>query len=66
MPQLLVFLHKRTKCFTATPQAPVTFPLTLSESGDTLGVYEGDVVLRLPVAQNARAMEQADGTRVNS
>ncbi len=48
---------------TYTPRAPATTPLTLSGSGDTLMVYEGDVVLRLPVAQNARAMEKIDGKR---
>ena len=48
---------------TYTPRAPATSPLTLGGSGDTLEVYEGDVVLRLPVAQNARAMEKIDGTR---
>ncbi len=46
-----------------TPRAPATSPLTLGESGDTLEVYEGDVILRLPVAQNARAMEKIDGKR---
>ena len=48
---------------TYTPRSPATTPLTLRESGDTLRVYEGDVVLRLPVAQNARAMEKIDGKR---
>lgn len=48
---------------TYTALAPVTSPLTLAGSGDTLQVYEGDVVLRLPVAQNARAMEKVDGVR---
>ena len=48
---------------TYTPRAPATSPLTLGESGDTLEVYEGDVILRLPVAQNARAMEKIDGKR---
>ena len=46
-----------------TPRAPATSPLTLGGSGDTLMVYDGDVVLRLPVAQNARAMEKIDGKR---
>ena len=46
-----------------TPRAPATSPLTLGESGDTLEVYEGDVILRLSVAQNARAMEKIDGKR---
>ncbi len=45
------------------PLAPPTSELTLSGSGDTLQVYEGDVVLRLPVAQNARAMEKDDDGR---
>ena len=40
-----------------TPRAPQTEPHTLSGSGDTLSVYGGEVVLRLPVTQNARAME---------
>lgn len=48
---------------TYTPRAPATSPLTLGESGDTLEVFEGDVILRLPVAQNARAMEKIDGKR---
>jgi hypothetical protein len=48
---------------TYTALAPATSPLTLAGSGDTLQVYEGDVVLRLPVAQNARAMEKVDGVR---
>ena len=43
--------------------APLTTPLTLSGSGDTLAVYEGDVVLRLPVAQNARNMQKDDDGR---
>ena len=43
--------------------APLTTPLTLSDSGDTLAVYEGDVVLRLPVAQNARHMQKDDDGR---
>ena len=46
-----------------TPLRPSTFPLTLSGSGDSLQVFEGDVVLRLPVTQNARAMEKVDGGR---
>lgn len=48
---------------TYTPRAPQTTPLTLSGTADTFQVYEGDVVLRLPVAQNARAMEKVDGKR---
>ena len=48
---------------TYTPRAPATSPLILGEYGDTLEVYEGDVILRLPVAQNARAMEKIDGKR---
>ena len=43
--------------------APPTSPLTLSGSGDTLQVYDGDVVLRLPVTQNARAMQKDDDGR---
>lgn len=43
--------------------APPTSKLTLAGSGETLEVYEGDVVLRLPIAQNARAMQKADGKR---
>ncbi|WP_419554856.1 protein-disulfide reductase DsbD domain-containing protein [Candidatus Poriferisodalis sp.] len=43
--------------------APPTWPLTLAESGDTLQTYEGDVVLRLPVAQNARQMRKDDDGR---
>ena len=45
------------------PVTPPTSPLTLSGSGDTLAVYEGDVVLRLPVAQNARNMQKDDDGR---
>ncbi len=45
------------------PVVPTTSPLTLSGSGDTLAVYEGDVVLRLPVAQNARNMQKDDNGR---
>lgn len=45
------------------PVTPPTAPLTLSGSGDTLQVYEGDVVLRLPVAQNARHMQKDDDGR---
>jgi hypothetical protein len=43
--------------------APPTSPLTLSGSGETLAVYQGDVVLRLPVAQNARNMHKDDAGR---
>ena len=43
--------------------APPTSALTLSGSGETLQVYDGDVVLRLPVAQNARAMHKDDDGR---
>ncbi|MEL7206898.1 MAG: protein-disulfide reductase DsbD domain-containing protein [Actinomycetota bacterium] len=43
--------------------APPTSPLTLSGTGQTLQVYEGDVVLRLPVTQNARAMHKDDDGR---
>ncbi|WP_419915839.1 redoxin domain-containing protein [Candidatus Poriferisodalis sp.] len=45
------------------PVTPPTGSLTLSGSGDTLAVYEGDVVLRLPVAQNARNMQKDDDGR---
>ena len=45
------------------PLAPPTSTLTLSGSGETLQVYEGDVVLRLPIAQNARAMHKDDEGR---
>ena len=48
---------------TYTPRAPATSPLTLAGSGDTLQAYKGDVVLRLPVAQNGRAMEKIEGKR---
>lgn len=43
--------------------APPTSPLTLTGSGETLQVYEGDVVLRLPVTQNARKMQKDDDGR---
>jgi len=45
------------------PVTPPTAPLTLSGSGETLQVYEGDVVLRLPVTQNARHMQKDDQGR---
>ena len=45
------------------PLAPPTSELTLSGSGDTLHVYDGDVVLRVPVTQNARAMNKDDEGR---
>ncbi len=45
---------------TYTPVAPPTSPLTLAGSGETLQAYDGNVVLRLPVAQNARNMEKDD------
>lgn len=45
------------------PLAPPTSELTLSGSGETLQVYVGDVVLRLPVTQNARAMVKDDEGR---
>ena len=45
------------------PLAPPTSPLTLTGSGETLQVYEGDVVLRLPVTQNARKMQKDDEGR---
>lgn len=43
--------------------APPTSQLTLAGSGETLEIYEGDVVLRLPMAQNGRTMEKVDGKR---
>lgn len=46
-----------------SPIAPPTTPLTLAGSGDTLQVYDGDVVLRLPVTQNARHMQKDDDGR---
>tara|TARA_Y100001970_G_scaffold137213_1_gene168848 strand:- start:9150 stop:10013 length:864 start_codon:yes stop_codon:yes gene_type:complete len=46
-----------------TPVAPETSALTLAGDGHTLQVYEGDVVLRLPVAQNGRAIEKDDEGR---
>ncbi len=42
------------------PLTPPTSPLTLAGFGDTLQVYERDVVLRLPVTQNARQMRKDD------
>ncbi len=45
------------------PVTPPTSPLTLSSSGEALQVYDGDVVLRLPVAQNARNMQKDDDGR---
>ena len=46
-----------------TPVTPPTRSMTLSGDGHTLNVYEGDVVLRLPVAQNGRAMEKDEDGR---
>ena len=46
-----------------TPVTPPTRSMTLSGDGHTLEVYEGDVVLRLPVAQNGRAIEKDDDGR---
>ncbi|MEM7338259.1 MAG: protein-disulfide reductase DsbD domain-containing protein [Actinomycetota bacterium] len=45
---------------TYTPRAPQTRALTLTGTGDTLQVYDGDVTLRLPVAQNSRNMVKGD------
>ena len=45
------------------PLGPPTSPLTLAGSGETLQTYEGDVVLRLPVTQNARQMHKDDQGR---
>lgn len=43
--------------------APDTRPLTLGTDGHTLEVYEGNVILRLPIAQNGRAMTKDDDGR---
>ena len=43
--------------------APATQPLTLSTDGHTLEVYDGNVVLRLPIAQNGRAITKDDDGR---
>lgn len=43
--------------------APETRPLTLGTDGHTLEVYEGNVTLRLPIAQNGRAMTKGDDGR---
>ena len=43
--------------------APETQPLTLGTDGYTLEVWEGNVVLRLPIAQNGRAMTKDDDGR---
>ena len=40
-----------------TPVFPSTRPLSLTGDGHALQVYDGDVVLRLAVAQNGRSME---------
>ena len=45
------------------PVAPPTAPLTLAGTGETLQVYDGDVVLRLPITQNARKMQKDDEGR---
>ena len=46
-----------------TAVAPATQSMTLTGDGHTLEVYEGDVVLRLPVAQNGRAMTKDEEGR---
>ena len=46
-----------------TPITPATRSMTLTGDGHTLEVYEGDVVLRLPVAQNGRAMRKDEEGR---
>ncbi|MEE2768499.1 MAG: protein-disulfide reductase DsbD domain-containing protein [Actinomycetota bacterium] len=46
-----------------TPVFPDTRPLTLSGDGHTLQIYDGDVVLRLPVAQNGRTMNKDEDGR---
>ena len=43
--------------------APETSPMTLTGSGHTLQVYEGDVVLRLPVTQNSRETQKDEAGR---
>ena len=43
-----------------TPVQPKTSPLTLTGSDTTLQVYEGNTVLRLPVAQNGQSIEKTD------
>ncbi len=42
---------------------PETRPLTLGTDGHTLEVYEGNVTLRLPIAQNGRAITKDDDGR---
>lgn len=46
-----------------TPITPETTPMTLTGEGHTLQVYEGNVVLRLPIAQNGRAIEKDEDGR---
>ena len=46
-----------------TPVSPQTRSVTLTGDGHTLEVYEGDVAIRLPVAQNGRAIEKDDDGR---
>lgn len=46
-----------------TPVSPETRSVTLTVDDHTLEVYEGDVVIRLPVAQNGRAIEKDDDGR---
>ncbi len=46
-----------------TAVTPKTQSITLTGDGHTLEVYEGDVVLRLPVAQNGRAMTKDEEGR---
>ena len=52
--------HELEGIVSYSPVAPTTSALTLSGDGHTLQVYDGDVVLRLPVAQNGRAIEKDD------
>lgn len=48
----------------ADTRKPATRTLTLSATGETLEVYEGDVVLRRPVTQNGRAGEKIGAGRL--
>lgn len=50
---------------TFDPQFPPTHKHTLSGTGEELQVYEGDVVVRIPITHNQRSIEKLDdGSRV--
>lgn len=47
------------------PVLPETHPMTLAGTGDTLQIYEGDVVVRVPITHLGRMLvDDGDGGRV--